>query len=138
MLYRIAVLKPPFLQDCDDEGTLFSWSSVDVTYVFQAGLVYLLLNSLSSTDDQMRDYLTTYFLPNANSTALDTLLEYYPQDPAQGSPFDTGDANALTPQSKRMAAIQGDLTFFAPRRLILQHKAETQSAWSFRAIFTIT
>lgn len=34
------------------------------------------------------------------------LLALYPQDPAAGSPFDTGEQNALTPQYKRLAALQ--------------------------------
>lgn len=80
----------------------------------------------------MRDYLTTYFLHNATSNELDMLLELYPQDPTQGAPFDTGNNNTLTPQFKRMAAIQGDAFFTGPRRFLLDHVSHKQDTWSFR------
>ena len=55
----------------------------------------------------------------------------YPSDITKGSPFHTGYMNALTPQYKRVAAIQGDLVFQAPRRFFLGQKAD-QGAWAFR------
>lgn len=67
----------------------------------------------------MQTYLRTLYFPDVTPSELDALLQLYPQDPAQGSPFDTGDANALSPQYKRLAAIQGDLVFQAPRRFFL-------------------
>ena len=44
------------------------------------------------------------------------LLELYPQDVTQGSPFDTG-----------------DVVFQAPRRSFLEHRSGKQSTWSYRA-----
>ena len=64
---------------------------------------------------------------------MSALLHYYPADITKGSPFDTGIANAITPEYKRHAAIVGDLTFQAPRRLFLQHTAERQDTWFYRA-----
>ena len=55
----------------------------------------------------------------------------YPNDPAQGSPFGTGDENQLSPQYKRMSAIQGDLVFQAPRRFFLTQCASMQDPWTF-------
>ncbi|KAI0075529.1 carotenoid ester lipase precursor [Panus rudis PR-1116 ss-1] len=99
----------------DDEGTLFALPCTNVT-----------------TEPQLRDYLTTYFIHGAQHTSdVDALLSLYPADLTQGSPFDTGNANAITPQFKRIAAILGDLTFQAPRRVLLQHTASKQDSWAF-------
>jgi acetylcholinesterase len=57
----------------------------------------------------------------------------YPQDIARGSPFGTGDQNAITPQFKRISAILGDLVFQAPRRFFLRHRSGKQKTWSYRA-----
>ena len=53
------------------------------------------------------------------------------QDVTQGSPYGTGTLNALTPQFKRIASIQGDITFQGPRRFFLEHLAHKQNVWSF-------
>ena len=53
------------------------------------------------------------------------------QDVTQGCPYDTGTLNTLTPQYKRIASIQGDITFQGPRRFFLEHLAREQNAWSF-------
>ncbi|EJU00785.1 alpha/beta-hydrolase [Dacryopinax primogenitus] len=56
----------------------------------------------------------------------------YPQDPAQGSPFGTGNLYQLTPQTKRMNAIFGDYLFVAARRFVLsQYTAQGLPAWSY-------
>ncbi|EGN97919.1 hypothetical protein SERLA73DRAFT_109200 [Serpula lacrymans var. lacrymans S7.3] len=105
----------PFINgDCDDEGTLFSLSTTNVT-----------------TDDQLEEYLQTYWLPDASSDIIDELMQYYPDDITQGSPFNTSILNALTPQFKRIAAFQGDAVFQAPRRFFLQQRSGLQSTWSF-------
>ena len=59
-------------------------------------------------------------------------MELYPQDPAQGSPFATGDLDELSPQYKRIAAIQGDLVFQAPRRFFLSQQSGKQNTFAFR------
>ncbi|KAG5654308.1 hypothetical protein H0H81_004727 [Sphagnurus paluster] len=82
----------PFITgDCDDEGTLFSLSTLNVT-----------------TDAKFRDYLKTYFLRQVPDADIDKLLKLYPSDITAGSPYDTGVLNALTPQFKRMASFFGD------------------------------
>ncbi|KAI0060931.1 carotenoid ester lipase precursor [Artomyces pyxidatus] len=101
--------------DCDDEGTLFSLSNANIT-----------------TDQEVQDYISKYFVRNMpNASSVEKLLQLYPSDPAQGSPFDTGLQDAITPQYKRLAAIQGDLIFQAPRRFFLQHRSSKQTIYSY-------
>ncbi|KAG1741514.1 Alpha/Beta hydrolase protein [Suillus paluster] len=104
----------PFITgDCDDEGTLFSFSSLNVT-----------------TDSQFEEYIQ-YWFPDAPSATIQQLMEYYPGNITQGSPFDTGDLNALTPQFKRVAAFQGDMSFHARRRFFLEQRSSNQNTWAF-------
>ncbi|OJA14824.1 hypothetical protein AZE42_11600 [Rhizopogon vesiculosus] len=106
----------PFITgDCDDEGTIFSFSTLNIT-----------------TDAQLAEYLQTYWFPSAPAAAIEQLLVYYPQDPTQGSPYDTGALYELSAQFKRMASFQGDATFHAPRRFFLQQRSGSQSTWAFR------
>nr|VWO96114.1 Ku70 protein [Ganoderma boninense] len=97
-----------------DEGTLFSFDNINIT-----------------TDDEFFNYVQNSFFPNVGSAKIKRLLELYPSDPAAGSPFGTGDNFAFTPEFKRMAALQGDLLFIAPRRLLTQTFAERQPVFSF-------
>lgn len=50
-----------------------------------------------------------FYLPTGTTAQIAQAEVLYPQDPAAGSPFDTGALNALTPEFKRLAAVQGDL-----------------------------
>ncbi|KAH9932737.1 carotenoid ester lipase precursor [Epithele typhae] len=110
-----SVAKIPFVSgDCEDEGTLFSLSSLNVT-----------------TDAGARSYIKDVFTPNATDAELDKLLSLYPSTPSAGSPFGTGAFNAITPQFKRIAAFQGDLVFNAARRFFLQQRAADQPVYSF-------
>lgn len=119
-------------QDCDDEGTLFSLSTLNITYV-------LLLSDADDafteqgyrTEAGVRDYIVSNYIPEISETDLDQLLKAYPADITQGSPFNTSVLNALTPEFKRLAAMQGDLVFQAPRRFFLQNRSSKQSTWSF-------
>ena len=70
-----------FLGDLDDEGTLFSLSTLNIT-----------------TDDQFREWVTQYYLPSATAAEVDQVLSLYPSEPSAGSPYSTGLLNALTPQ----------------------------------------
>ncbi|CDO74219.1 hypothetical protein BN946_scf184718.g3 [Trametes cinnabarina] len=84
-----------------------------------------------STDKEFRDFVRQEFFPTTPESLLSPLFELYPDDPAAGSPFGTGDANELAPQFKRMAAFQGDVVFQAPRRFCLDQRSLRQPAWSF-------
>ncbi|KAI9443553.1 carotenoid ester lipase precursor [Lactarius indigo] len=98
------VAKVPMITgNCDDEGSLFSLSSANITQV------YILL-----VDKE-----------------IDVLLTHYPDDQRAGSPFDTGYNNVFSPQFKRIAALQGDFVFHSPRRLLLEKVAKTQPSWGF-------
>ncbi|KAJ7315412.1 Alpha/Beta hydrolase protein [Mycena albidolilacea] len=105
---------PILTGDADDEGTLFSLSSTNLT-----------------TNDEFLGYLHSNFFPKSTPAEIAELAALYPDDPTQGSPFDTGLANQLTPQFKRIAAFQGDFIFTGPRRFFLEHASKTQSAWSW-------
>ncbi|KIY52398.1 alpha/beta-hydrolase [Fistulina hepatica ATCC 64428] len=105
----------PFVNgDNDDEGTLFSLSTLNIT-----------------TDDEFYDWVQEYFLPNATEDQLDELLEQYPSTLADGSPYDTSDLDTLSAQFKRIASFQGDAVFQSVRRYFLQHTADKQNVWSF-------
>ena len=86
----------------------------------------------SRTETGLRSYIVDNYLPTPATDDLDNLMTLYPADVTQVSPFDTGIFNALTPEFKRLAAIQGDLVFQAPRRFFLQNRSGKQSTWSFR------
>ncbi|KIK73281.1 hypothetical protein PAXRUDRAFT_21034 [Paxillus rubicundulus Ve08.2h10] len=105
----------PFVAgDCDDEGTLLSLFTFNVT-----------------TDTQFEEYIKTYWFPNVPSTTIKEIMRYYSANISQGSPFDTGTLNALTPQFKRFAALQGDAMLEAPRRFLLQNRSGKQALWTF-------
>jgi len=109
------VARIPFVTgNCDDEGTLFSIANVNVT-----------------TNAQFKTYLKDVFLPGLSSAQVDRIADLYPANPIVGSPFDTGLLNMLSPQSKRLAAFQGDGVFQAPRRHFLKYTADAQPAWSY-------
>ncbi|KAH9012205.1 Alpha/Beta hydrolase protein, partial [Lactarius hengduanensis] len=112
------VARIPFVAgECDDEGTLFSLSQTNVT--------------ARRTDADLRTYLAEFFTINVTAAQMDQLLTLYPQDITQGSPFDTGTENALTPEFKRIASLLGDFFFQAPRRLLLKSVSGKQDTWSY-------
>ncbi|KAG8872196.1 hypothetical protein FRB97_007889 [Tulasnella sp. 331] len=90
------------------------------------------LSTLNVTTDRgFQQWLKGTYLPTANEADLDRLIDQYPDTLSQGSPYDSSILNALTPQFKRIASIQGDLTFQAPRRFMLQNLSGGQNAWSY-------
>ncbi|KAI9063824.1 carotenoid ester lipase [Trametes sanguinea] len=114
VLKGVAADVPFVIGDCEDEGTLFSLASLNVT-----------------TDDEFVKFVKDGYFPTASNEAMDLLMHYYPADPAAGSPFQTGDAYAFTPEYKRIAAFQGDFIFESARRFFLNHLSHKQKAWSF-------
>ncbi|KDR73001.1 hypothetical protein GALMADRAFT_252397 [Galerina marginata CBS 339.88] len=109
------VAKIPIVSgNCDDEGTIFSQSQSNVT-----------------TEDDFRNYVSTIYVPDASDAQLEPFWTNYPSTPSEGSPYDTGDADELYPQYKRIASFQGDLTFQAPRRFFLQNLSGKQKIWSY-------
>ncbi|TFY74776.1 hypothetical protein EWM64_g9237 [Hericium alpestre] len=100
--------------NADDEGTLFT-----------------VFNYNTTTNNEMHKYIAEVYLPNATQAKVNRVLTLYSDDIADGSPFDTGDVNAVTPEFKRLAAFQGDVVFQAPRWFFLQHQSGKQDTWSF-------
>ncbi|KAJ7732372.1 sterol esterase [Mycena maculata] len=100
--------------DCDDEGTIFSFGNDNVT-----------------TNAEFSNYVQSIYLPGGTPAQVAQIAQLYPQNPALGSPFGTGDANQYTPEFKRIAAFQGDYEFIGVRRLFLQHASKTQNTWSW-------
>ncbi|KII95435.1 hypothetical protein PLICRDRAFT_98558 [Plicaturopsis crispa FD-325 SS-3] len=100
--------------DCDDEATLFSLFSTNVT-----------------TNETFIEYVREKYLVGTNDTDLAQVAAAYPEDPSEGSPFDTGDDNTVTPEFKRIAAFQGDFLFQAPRRQMFSVMSQTKPVWSF-------
>ncbi|KAL0947591.1 hypothetical protein HGRIS_013680 [Hohenbuehelia grisea] len=101
----------PFISGTNlDEGTVFSPSNVNST-------------------EQVRQAIIASFTPSplgpeSLSNAADRLLELYPDVPALGSPFGTGNETfGLSSQFKRIAALQGDLGFHSQRRFWTQTAA---------------
>ncbi|KIK79431.1 hypothetical protein PAXRUDRAFT_161315, partial [Paxillus rubicundulus Ve08.2h10] len=76
-------------------------------------------------------YIQIYLFPNVTSTTIQEIMQYYPSNVSQGSPFDTGTHNVLTPQLKRNAALQGDASSQPPRRFCLQSRSGKQALWIY-------
>ncbi|KAF9448568.1 carotenoid ester lipase precursor [Macrolepiota fuliginosa MF-IS2] len=115
LIQQGVVASIPFVTgDCDDEGTLFSFSTLNVT-----------------TEVQFKDYIQGTFWQGVSSTDVDHLATLYTSDITQGSPYDTGLTDVLTPQYKRLASFQGDAVFQAPRRFFLQNRSGKQNTWVY-------
>jgi carboxylesterase type B len=108
---------PFIIGDQEDEGTLFS--------LFQSNI---------TTTQDIVDYFATTTWKNANRSTIQGLVDTYPDDPAAGSPFRTGDLNNWYPQYKRLAAIMGDAIFTLSRRVFLSMASSVNPdvpAWSY-------
>ena len=93
--------------NCDDEGSLFSISTINITYVDECAfsVIYSLLHGPYSDTAQLKDYAKLFMMPKATSQEIDGLLVHYPDDFRAGCPFDTGIKNALgKPSSERAEA----------------------------------
>ncbi|KAL0580035.1 hypothetical protein V5O48_001969 [Marasmius crinis-equi] len=91
-----------------------------------------LTSTITSSSDEIRNSITSNFTAKSDGTvgtelaaAADRLLQLYPDDPALGSPFNTGtETFGLSSQFKRANALTGDLMFHSVRRLWTQKAAE--------------
>ncbi|TFY71898.1 hypothetical protein EVG20_g1117 [Dentipellis fragilis] len=78
--------------------------------------------TIVSSQDQIEEFVEAQFSPSALgpaalNTTLVKLLSLYPEDPAAGSPFFTGNNTfGLSPSYKRATSLVTDLTFLALRR----------------------
>ncbi|KAK0460689.1 triacylglycerol lipase [Desarmillaria tabescens] len=99
----------PFIAGTNlDEGTLFC--PMELNY----------------TNDLLRENLNANFSPTAvPSNVLNDFLALYPDDPAAGSPYNTGNETfGLSPLYKKCAALTGDLMFESQRRHWIQTASE--------------
>ncbi|KAK0467071.1 extracellular triacylglycerol lipase precursor [Desarmillaria tabescens] len=99
----------PFIAGTNlDEGTLFSSPTQDYT------------------EEVIRSLLNAGYAPPAVPTdVMNELMALYPDDPADGSPYNTGNETfGLSLGNKRMSAIFGDLAFNAQRRFWSQTTAD--------------
>ncbi|KAK2615737.1 hypothetical protein N8I77_002469 [Diaporthe amygdali] len=108
---------PFILGDQKDEGTLFG----------------IFTSNISTTDD-FKTYLKTLYFTNTDPQIVDEFVDVYPDDPTQGSPYDTGTENNFYPQFKRVAALLGDAVFTLSRRAVLNITTGVQPGvkrWSY-------
>ena len=113
-------------------------ATINITYVihrFTMAVWTIHPYALLRTDAQFEEYIETYYFPNASTATIEQVMKYYPSDPPEGSPFDTGYLNMLTPQFKRLAALEGDLGYQAMRRFLLENRSGKQSIWTYRTLF---
>ncbi|PIL28506.1 hypothetical protein GSI_08544 [Ganoderma sinense ZZ0214-1] len=107
----------PFVTGNDfDEGTAFAFATLNIT-----------------TDEEFLEYLETYYYPNTPTADVAKILDLYPSDPAAGAPYNTGDADAYSPQYKRISSWQGDFIEVAPRRLFTQYLSDKQPVYVYLA-----
>ncbi|KAI0710298.1 extracellular triacylglycerol lipase precursor [Cerioporus squamosus] len=115
--------KIPFIAGTNlDEGTDFTPTSL-------------------STDEQLVEFFTIEDQPFADPPAsfqkdVATLMQLYPDNPALGSPYGTGNETfGLSSQYKRAAAVLGDASFQGPRREWIQ-AASSAGVKTFGYYFT--
>lgn len=112
---------PMIIGDQEDEGTLFSLFTENVT-----------------TTEDLVEYLSTIYFQDATVAQIEALVDLYPDNIISGSPFRTLLLNELYPQYKRIAAILGDLVFTLTRRGFLTSAAAANPAvpsWSYLASY---
>lgn len=93
------------------------------------------LYKLNRTGSQFKEYIRDCIFLGISDKDVDRLVTLYTDDITQGSPFDTSTLNAVTLQFKRLASLQGDVFFQAPRRLFLKHQSGKQNTWFYCWLF---
>ncbi|OBZ77975.1 Lipase 2 [Grifola frondosa] len=118
----------PFISGTNvDEGTYSAPEAENLTSDAEVmALLYIYYSPVLFTLPQPPELVET-------ATAL---LALYPNDPALGSPYNTGnDTFGFAPSWKRVAAINGDVFFQGPRRL-WSHTASKAGVKTFSYYFT--
>ncbi|KAJ7637237.1 extracellular triacylglycerol lipase precursor [Mycena polygramma] len=113
----------PFIAGTNlDQGTYFTTPLVNSTAFIES---YLIAN-----------YTTPTVSATKLKTAIEKLLQLYPDVPALGSPYNTGNETfGLSSQFKRFSAMMGDLWFQSPRRAWMQ-AADNFGVKTFGYLFT--
>lgn len=79
------------------------------------------LGNVNTTEEVVQGLKMGY--PNVSNSTANRLLEYYPDDPAQGCPFNTSDQYSNETwglQYKRANAMLGDIKMIGPRRRMVK------------------
>ncbi|KAL8290048.1 hypothetical protein RQP46_002987 [Phenoliferia psychrophenolica] len=84
-----------------------------------------------TTTAHVDDWLKNVVFPHTTDEMRAEILNLYPEDPTQGSPFDSGFLNMLTPQNKRINAIVGDMAMQSWRKHFISFTKKTQPTWSY-------
>jgi carboxylesterase type B len=108
---------PFIIGDQEDEGTLFA--------LFQSNI---------TTTTDIVEYFGTFYFHDATTAQIQALVDTYPDDIIDGSPFRTLFLNEWYPQFKRLAAMLGDLSFTLTRRAFLtlaNSVNPTVPSWSY-------
>ncbi|KAJ7726929.1 lipase I [Mycena metata] len=108
--------------------------------VLDDGTLFVALSSAINSTSQIVDQLNSSFYPCTSESTLqntvDTLLNLYPDIPALGCPFDTGNNTfGISPVFKQAAALIGDLVIQTPRRFWSQTASE-QGTEVYSYLFT--
>lgn len=104
----------PILLGCqEDEGPVFATQQ----------------RNLKTTRDLV-NYLEAYF-PGTSREAVLALVDMYPNNPVDGSPYHTGERYNSYPQQKRLASILGDYFFTAMKRIALKGFAGKVPVWRY-------
>lgn len=122
LLSRGEFAKIPFIAgNVLDEGTIFLPSFIDYNNLTLVGGALNLIEPGG--------------LPIPVITEL--LTSVYPNDPAQGSPYNTGNETfGLGPRYKQVASIFGDIAFQAPRRYLLEQASAYGLGQSWNYLWT--
>jgi carboxylesterase type B len=108
---------PAIIGDQEDEGTLFSLMTSNVT-----------------TTERLVNYLSTLYFPKVDRSLIRELVDLYPENASAGSPFRTSIFNEIYPGFKRISALLGDIVFTITRRVVLDianDVAPEMPTWSY-------
>ncbi|KAH9926265.1 alpha/beta-hydrolase [Epithele typhae] len=105
---------PVVAGNAEDEGTLFALNIPDIT-----------------NDMEFIELVMEAYFRNISSADAETLLQMYPNDPAQGAPYGTGDDFQYTLMHKRFASFAGDTGVDAVRRFFTQQMSAHSNVWAY-------
>ena len=83
------------------------------------------------SDEEFLEIAKLAYYPNLSDTDTQTLLGLYPDDPAQGAPYGTGEDFQYTKMHKRIASFEGDAGVDAVRRFFTQQLSTRQDVWAY-------
>ncbi|KAH9926249.1 alpha/beta-hydrolase [Epithele typhae] len=106
---------PVVAGNAEDEGTLFALNTPNIT----------------SDAEFIQALLASSWFGNLSAPQGPQLLDLYPNDPALGAPYGTGDDFQYGQMHKRFASVMGDVNVDANRRLFLREMSKKENVWSY-------